>query len=261
MPTIFPVIRYRDAHAAIDWLVRVFGFEQRGVVASPDGGVAHAELAFGPSVIGLSSAPRTVTDHPWSRVRQGVYVHVSEVDAHHDRAKAAGATIATPLTDMDYGSREYSVLDPGGHLWGFGTYDMSGGSGEPTIFPELHYDKGDEAVAFLTRAFGFEPTLQVRGKVGDVMDVIHGELRFGRGFVMVGAGDAGAETWGDLRQCQHVWLPNPDEHFARAQSGGATIVDEPRDTPWKSRGYYVRDLEGLLWGFSNYMPGTITNAG
>jgi uncharacterized glyoxalase superfamily protein PhnB len=27
------------------------------------------------------------------------------------------------LRDTDYGSREYSVRDPEGHLWSFGTYN------------------------------------------------------------------------------------------------------------------------------------------
>ena len=52
----------------------------------------------------------------------GIYVHVADIDAHHERAVAAGAEIVIPLQDMDYGSREYSARDPEGHLWSFGTY-------------------------------------------------------------------------------------------------------------------------------------------
>jgi len=51
-----------------------------------------------------------------------VYVYVEDVDAHHARARAAGAEIVRPLQDTDYGSREYSVRDLEGHLWSFGTY-------------------------------------------------------------------------------------------------------------------------------------------
>jgi uncharacterized glyoxalase superfamily protein PhnB len=35
--TIFPALHFRDAHAAIEWLARAFGFERRMVV---DGGTA-----------------------------------------------------------------------------------------------------------------------------------------------------------------------------------------------------------------------------
>ena len=140
-PNIFPALRYRDGHAAIDWLVRVFGFEATAVFDTPDGGVGHAELRLGPGVIGLNSANNTPSESPWSGVGQAIYVCVQDVDAHHDRAKAAGAEIVTPLTDRSYGSREYAVRDPAGHLWGFGTYDMQAPQGDPNIFVGLHYSR------------------------------------------------------------------------------------------------------------------------
>jgi hypothetical protein len=58
---------------------------------------------------------RTLPDNPWSTVRQGVYVTVAEIDAHHDRARSAGAGIVKPLADTSYGSREYSARDLNGH--------------------------------------------------------------------------------------------------------------------------------------------------
>ena len=98
-------------------------------------------------------------------------------DAHHDRAKAAGADIVVPLKDMDYGSREYSVRDPGGHLWGFGTYDMAGKeTGEPNIFIGLHYQDPRAALSWLTRVLGFESLKEVPGPDGNVM---HAELQLG----------------------------------------------------------------------------------
>jgi uncharacterized glyoxalase superfamily protein PhnB len=35
--TIIPVLRYRDAPAAIEWLCRTFGFEKQLVVPNEDG--------------------------------------------------------------------------------------------------------------------------------------------------------------------------------------------------------------------------------
>ncbi len=43
-------------------------------------------------------------------------------DAAHDRAVAAGAEVVRPLENTDYGSRDFSVRDPEGHVWSFGTY-------------------------------------------------------------------------------------------------------------------------------------------
>ncbi len=122
-PNIFPALRYEDAPAAIEWLGNAFGFEQQMVVPGPDGTIAHAQLRFESGVIMLGSAdhsPRTT--NPWATVKQGVYVYVADVDAHYERAKAAGAEIVRELQATEYGSREYSARDTGGHLWSFGTY-------------------------------------------------------------------------------------------------------------------------------------------
>ena len=123
-PTIFPAMKYRDGHAAIDWLEAAFGFRRHAVHAAPDGTVAHAELALGEDgMIMLGGEPRAPDpDNPWATARLGLYVHVDDVDAHYERAKAAGAVIVREPADTSYGAREYSCRDPDGHLWSFGTY-------------------------------------------------------------------------------------------------------------------------------------------
>ena len=247
---IFPALRYRDGHAAIDWLVRVFGFETQAVIDAPDGGVAHAQLRLGPGVVGLNSAANTSADSPWTGVGQGLYVCLKDVDAHHDRAKSAGADIVMPLTDQSYGSREYAVRDPAGHLWGFGTYDMQAPEGEPNIFVGLHYPDARAALAFLERAFGFINTFEVPGPDGGIL---HAEMRLGDGAILIDSGSRNPADWGDNVQAIHVHLADPDAHHARAAAAGATIIKAPFDTPW-ARGYYARDLDGFLWGFSTYKP-------
>ena len=123
----YPVLRYRDARAAIDWLEEAFGLERRMVADGPGGAVAHAELAYGDSMVMLG------TDRPGDRygshAGQGwMYVVVNDADAHHAQAKAAGAEIVSELTDQDYGSRDYSARDFEGNLWSFGTYRPEVGS-------------------------------------------------------------------------------------------------------------------------------------
>ncbi|MGH7556376.1 MAG: VOC family protein [Gemmatimonadota bacterium] len=125
-PNIFPALRYQDGPAAVEWLERVFGFEEQMVVPGAEGTVAHAELRFGPGVIMLGSARTHEKDNPWATEKQGIYVYVADVDAHYERAKAAGAEIVREIQDTDYGGREYSVRDLEGHLWGFGTYRPEG---------------------------------------------------------------------------------------------------------------------------------------
>ena len=121
-PHIVPALRYQDGPAAIEWLGKVLGFEKHMVVPGPGGTIAHAQMTFGPGVIMLGSVKHGPERNPWDAVAQGVYVYVEDVDAHYRRAKAAGAEIVEELRDTPYGSREYSVRDSEGHLWGFGTY-------------------------------------------------------------------------------------------------------------------------------------------
>ena len=61
---------------------------------------------------------------------QAVCVYVKDLDAHYERARAAGAEITSPLQDNDFGFRGYGVRDLEGHLWTFGTYLPDTGQGQ-----------------------------------------------------------------------------------------------------------------------------------
>jgi uncharacterized glyoxalase superfamily protein PhnB len=125
-PNIFPALRYADARAAIGFLTRAFGATEKAV-HERDGVVHHAELALGAGLVmvGQYSADGWLGGDPPRPLSStvGIYVTIEDPDAHHAAARAAGATIVRELEDMDYGSREYSVRDPEGNLWSFGTYD------------------------------------------------------------------------------------------------------------------------------------------
>jgi uncharacterized glyoxalase superfamily protein PhnB len=126
---IVPALRYRDAASAIDWLCRAFGFERKMVVPVEGGGIAHAELTLGNGMIMLGDAeteygalvkPPAPPDYVNTG---GIYVVVDDADAHHARAKEAGATILRDIETRDYGGRDYTARDLEGHVWTFGTYD------------------------------------------------------------------------------------------------------------------------------------------
>jgi uncharacterized glyoxalase superfamily protein PhnB len=116
-----PVLVYEDAEKAIRFLTEAFGFIEQAVHRTPDGSIAHAELTYEDGVIGLSDrakGEKSIFDlGPCA-----IYVVVDDPDAHHDRAVAAGADVVFPLTDQDYGSRDYAVRDAEGFVWCFGTY-------------------------------------------------------------------------------------------------------------------------------------------
>jgi uncharacterized glyoxalase superfamily protein PhnB len=121
--TFYPTLRYADPDAAMEWLERTLGFERREDHRDESGNVVHAELSLGPAIVMLSAA--AAGREPFRSLPAGgtlVYCGVDEVEALHDRASEAGADIALELTDTDYGSRDFTVRDPEGNLWAFGTY-------------------------------------------------------------------------------------------------------------------------------------------
>ena len=131
---VIPMLAYENGAAAIDWLVEAFGFEERERWADDDGTIVHAELVTGGETImlatptpdyvsprrmrELSAEARAMFKVPY--VIDGVLVEVDDVDAHFERAKAAGATILSDPEDVpDVGVRHYRAEDPEGHRWMF----------------------------------------------------------------------------------------------------------------------------------------------
>ena len=125
-PSIWPVLTYKDAHAAAEFLVEAFGFEMRGLYAREDDPnvVEHAEARW-PLGGGVMFGTAGKDDGPFGRRQPGndsVYVVCDDPDGLFARATAAGAEVVRELKDEDYGSRGFSVRDPEGNLWSFGTY-------------------------------------------------------------------------------------------------------------------------------------------
>jgi uncharacterized glyoxalase superfamily protein PhnB len=123
MQRFTPMLVYADAPAALAFLAEAFGFEERSRMDMPDGSVGHAEVAFGDQVVMVSSeweAGGVVSALRLPALHAQIFVRVDDVDAHHARARAAGATIAAEPADQEYGERTYRAIDPEGQRWIFG---------------------------------------------------------------------------------------------------------------------------------------------
>src|SRR5262245_21024049 len=102
MQTIFPILRYNDARTAIRWLCATFGFKE--LFSVPESGpiVRHAQLALGTNIIMLGSVRADeglASPQALGVSTQALSVRVDDVDAHFERARAAGAQIASPPED------------------------------------------------------------------------------------------------------------------------------------------------------------------
>jgi len=139
MQTIFPILRYSNARAAIRWLCEAFGFVV--VFCTPESGefVRHAQLKLGKNLIMVGSvrpddgiaSPKTM-----GTATQMLAVYVEDPDAHFACAQAAGAKILAAPYDTDFGSREYHVLDIEDHPWTFGTF-------RPSVDEEIDEKQGE----------------------------------------------------------------------------------------------------------------------
>ena len=122
-PSIYPRLAYRDELAALEFLVRAFGLVERreARMEHPDGTLAWLELGNGVIMIGRSGPQRHGLTSPLDTgaTTSMINVYVDDVDAHHRRAVAEGATIVSEPEDMLWGDRRYEALDLEGHRWHF----------------------------------------------------------------------------------------------------------------------------------------------
>jgi uncharacterized glyoxalase superfamily protein PhnB len=121
-------LSYQDPLAALKWLERAFGFETSMRIMGRSGVYRadefHAEMRFGDGVVMIGGEWDKKHKSPKSAgglMTQTVHVHLDEdVDAHCERARAAGATIIAEPSDQFYGDRTYRAADLEGHIWSFG---------------------------------------------------------------------------------------------------------------------------------------------
>ena len=123
------MLSYEDCAAAADWLVRAFGFEEIERFEE-NGEVGHVTMRHGDGLVFLGhpdgylnplhlreqcEAAAPMYDVPW--IVDGVWVEVDDLDAHLERARAAGVRV---LSDEENPrGRLYRAEDLEGHRWMF----------------------------------------------------------------------------------------------------------------------------------------------
>jgi uncharacterized glyoxalase superfamily protein PhnB len=105
---VIPVLAYPEVVEATDWLCKAFGLTVRLRIASH-----RAQLEYGDGAVILTD------DGSAEAGSSSVHVRVEDAHAHHRRAVEAGARILGPPTSYEFGERQYTAVDPGGHRWTF----------------------------------------------------------------------------------------------------------------------------------------------
>jgi uncharacterized glyoxalase superfamily protein PhnB len=122
-PTIIPQLPYADIRAALSFLERAFGFREipASRMEGADGVIHYAIVEVGDGVIGIGTqgAHGAVSPKSGGIESQYLSVAVADVEAHYQRARAAGARIATEPRGRGADVHAYEALDPEGHRWRF----------------------------------------------------------------------------------------------------------------------------------------------
>lgn len=119
MQRVTPYLLYEDAGQAGEFLARAFGFREVDRKVGAAGGM-HLEFETEAGGRLYAGQPPDGYRNPAEVGRTSmVYVIVGDVESHHDRAKAEGATIVEQLVTLPFGHRRYTARDPQGHEWSF----------------------------------------------------------------------------------------------------------------------------------------------
>jgi PhnB protein len=115
--TVTPWIISRDTARLIDFTTRAFGAQELARVARATGGIGHAEVRIGDSVVMMFDA---LDD--WPETPAFLRLYVSDADVVYRRAIEAGATAVTEMTNLFFGDRAGRVRDPQGNIWWIHTH-------------------------------------------------------------------------------------------------------------------------------------------
>jgi uncharacterized glyoxalase superfamily protein PhnB len=118
---IIPYIFYRDVPTALEFLARAFGFIEE--LRHPTLSGMHAQITFDGQriMMGQGSQDWRMQSPSETKVAtMGIFIYLADVDAHYERARAAGAEIVQPPHDEEWG-RTYTARDLDGHPWFFTT--------------------------------------------------------------------------------------------------------------------------------------------
>jgi RNA polymerase sigma factor (sigma-70 family) len=122
-PDVHARLAYRDERAALDYLVRVFAFEEVREARTDLGGHILSFLRMGDGMFMLGREDPEVHRIQSPGALGGstiqLQVRVRDIDSHYQRAVAEGADITMPLEDAFYGERRYEASDIEGHRWHF----------------------------------------------------------------------------------------------------------------------------------------------
>jgi len=120
--TVTPYLMVRSAEPIIAFLVAAFDGRETERIPSASGGISHAEVQVGDSVIMIGEV-----SEPAATMPAMLYLYLPDADTAYARALRAGASSTQEPRDEPYGDRTAAVRDAAGNQWYLATHieDMS----------------------------------------------------------------------------------------------------------------------------------------
>jgi PhnB protein len=123
--SVTTMLTVTDVKAAAAFYQKAFGFAKRGIMNGPDGKAVHAELTLRGTALMLgpespqmgSRSAKTIGASPTS-----LYLLTENADKMVAKAVKLGAVAKGPVTDMFWGDRCGTVVDPDGYTWMVATH-------------------------------------------------------------------------------------------------------------------------------------------
>lgn len=113
-PTVVPILMYEDVREAVRFLTAAFGFVERTRI-----GESHrAQMAIGADgAVIVAEAGGDRRPAQAGAVSHMIRVRVADVDSAFSRARDSGAVVIEAPVDREYGERDCTLEDFGGHRW------------------------------------------------------------------------------------------------------------------------------------------------
>ncbi|MGH9743831.1 MAG: VOC family protein [Candidatus Acidiferrum sp.] len=236
--TVLPHVAYQDLAGAIAWLSKAFGFREHYHYGEP---ISGAQVHLGNAWMMLESAhARRTSPAKLGYGTQSLTVFIDDVEAHYQRAKAAGAKIVEEPHETVYGEFQYAAKDLEGHHWLFSRHakDLSPDAWGARIVESAH------RLALLPRprfCYVEIPAVDVQSSVNFYEKVFDWNIRH-RDTKRPSFDDATGNisgawvTWrASAREpgvIPYIWVDNLEATLARVTVNGGEVVMAPQpDSP------------------------------
>jgi uncharacterized glyoxalase superfamily protein PhnB len=256
--TVLPHVAYHDVEEALAWLTRAFGFVEHYRYGDP---LSGAQVRAGNAFLMIRRAGvETSLPDQLGYGTQSLTIFVDDVEAHYERAKAAGARIEEEPHETEYGEFQFAVRDLAGHHWLFSRHarDVSPAqwgaevanpvSAPAQMTPTLSVRRGKAAVEFYMDAFGAQVLFQIEDPDGAVVaELAAGQSRFWVADESPENNNFSPETLGGGTVRMMLVVYDPDAAFQRAVDAGATQVYPVGDQGYGWRVGRLVDPFGHHW--------------